>query len=536
MAAPHDNPFDSLLAIYIAVDDPKSGVVVKLPGHVQADPQTGQLTATFDDNPQLPFEDFTLDFLGGPRAALATPQTCGDFTTTTDLKPWSENGDAHPSDSFAIDSGPSGSPCASPGGKPNRPAFSAGTVNPVAGAYSPFVLRLSREDGSQRLASVDTGLPPGLVGKLAGIPYCPEAAIAAAAARTGSAETTAPSCPAASRVGTVNVGAGAGPQPYFAQGAAYLAGPYKGAPLSLALVTPAVAGPYDLGTVVVRAALYVNPVTAQITAKSDPIPTILEGIPLDLRSVVLTADRPGFTLNPTNCEPMAVAGAAFSVLGQTALLSSRFQVGGCGRLGLKPRLYTRLFGGTKRGAHPKLRAVLMPRPGQANLARAAVTLPRSEFLDQANIRTVCTRVQFAANACPQGAIYGRAVAFTPLLDQPLSGPVYLRSSSHKLPDLVLDLHGQIEIEASARIDSKNKGIRTTFEAIPDAPLSKLVLYMKGGKKKGLLVNSRNICTKAYRATANLKGQNGRKKTLKPQLKNGKCKKKKGKKAKSSAQR
>ena len=193
---------------------------------------------------------------------------------------------------------------------------------------------------------------------------------------------------------------------------------------------------------------------------------------------------------------------------------------------MKPRLYTRLFGGTKRGAHPKLRAVLMPRPGQANLARAAVTLPRSEFLDQANIRTVCTRVQFAANACPQGAIYGRAVAFTPLLDQPLSGPVYLRSSSHKLPDLVLDLHGQIEIEASARIDSKNKGIRTTFEAIPDAPLSKLVLYMKGGKKKGLLVNSRNICTKAYRATANLKGQNGRKKTLKPQLKNGKCKKKK----------
>ena len=191
---------------------------------------------------------------------------------------------------------------------------------------------------------------------------------------------------------------------------------------------------------------------------------------------------------------------------------------------MKPRLYTRLFGGTKRGAHPKLRAVLMPRAGNANLTRAAVNLPRSEFLDQANIRTVCTRVQFAANACPKGAIYGRAVAFTPLLAQPLRGPVYLRSSNHKLPDLVLDLHGQIDIEASARIDSKNRGIRTTFEAIPDAPLTKVVLYMKGGRKQGLLVNSRNICDGANRATANLKGHNGRKKQLKPKLKNGKCKK------------
>lgn len=523
VAKPYDNPFNSLLAIYIAVDDPQSGVVVKLAGKVTADPQTGRLTTTFSENPQLPFKEFTLDFFGGPRAALKTPDTCGTYTTTTDMRPWSENGDAHPSSSFGIGSGPNGSACAnSLAEQPNKPAFSAGTVSPLAGEYSPFVLHLSREDGSQRFSTIETALPPGLVGKLAGIPYCPDAALAAVAGKTGAQELAAPSCPAASQVGAVNVGSGAGSQPYYVQGTAYLAGPYKGAPISLAIVTPAVAGPYDLGTVVVRAALHVNPETAQITAKSDPIPTILQGIPLDIRSIALRMDRPEFTLNPTSCEAMSIGGTSFSVLGQAAALSNRFQVGGCAALGFKPQLHTRLFGATHRGAHPKLRAVLtMPRADQANIARAVVSLPHSEFLDQGHIRTICTRVQFAAEACPKGSIYGYAKAISPLLNEPLEGPVYLRSSSNKLPDLVAALAGQIEIDLVGRIDSVRGGIRTTFETVPDAPVSKFVLTMQGGKK-GLLVNSRNICKRTYRAVATFNGHNGRSKDLHPALKNSHC--------------
>jgi hypothetical protein len=521
VASPHDNPFGSLLAIYIAINDPQSGVVVKLAGEVKADPQTGQLSTTFKENPQVPFEDFKLDFFGGPQAALMTPQTCGQYTTTTDMTPWTspEGEDAHPFDSFQIGSGPNGSPCANtPGEAPNGPSFSAGTVAPLAGAFTPFVLHLKREDGSQRFAAVDTELPPGLAAKLAGVPYCPNAALAAAAGKNGADEIASPSCPSASQVGSVDVGAGAGSQPLHVSGKAYLAGPYKGAPLSLAIVTPAVAGPYDLGTVVVRTALNVNPETAQVTAKSDPIPAILQGIPLDIRSVALRMDRPDFTLNPTSCEPMSVAGTALSTLGQAAPLSNRFQVGGCGDLGFKPKLSLHLFGRTRRGGDPKLKAVLtMPGSKQTNIARTTVALPHSEFLDQNHIKTVCTRVQYAAKACPEGSIYGFARAFSPLLDQPLQGPVYLRSSSHQLPDLVASLDGQIHIDLDGRIDSVNGGIRTTFEAVPDAPVSKFILTMQGGKK-GLLQNSTNICVGQHLVTAKFAAHNGMLKTNHPALK------------------
>lgn len=518
VAKPHDNPFGSLLAIYIAVDDPQSGVVVKLAGRVTADQQTGRLTASFSENPQLPFEDFKLHFFNGPRAALVTPDTCGAFETTSDLAPWSQNGDAHPSDSFQVGSGPGGSPCANGvADEPNDPTFSAGTLSPLAGTFSPFVLRLSRGDGSQRFAAVDTVLPPGLLGKLAGIPYCPEEALAAAAGKTGAQELSSPACPTASQIGTVNIGVGAGSEPYYVTGKAYLAGRYKGAPLSLAIVTPAVAGPYDLGTVVVRVAIQVDPETARITAKSDPIPSILDGIPLNVRSIALRMDRPDFTLNPTNCEAMSTTAIAFSVLGQAALLSNRFQVDGCASLGFKPKLHLRLMGKTKRGGHPRLRAVLKARSGDANIGKASVSLPHSEFLDQGHIGTVCTRVQFAANACPAKSIYGHARAFTPLLDQPLEGPVYLRSSSHKLPDLVADLAGQIHVVLGGHIDSIRGGIRSRFEAVPDAPISKFILTMRGGKK-GLLVNSTNLCARTHRATAEFTAQNGRMTTLHPAMK------------------
>jgi hypothetical protein len=259
-----------------------------------------------------------------------------------------------------------------------------------------------------------------------------------------------------------------------------------------------------------------------VTVKSDPIPTILQGIPLDVRSISVNADRPDFTLNPTSCEPMAVGGEAISLVGQSASLSDRFRVGGCRGLDFAPKLNLRLFGGTKRTGHPRFRAVLQAKGGEANIARTAVTLPHSEFLDQGHIKTVCTRVQFAKDACPAGSIYGHARAFTPLLDQPLEGPVYLRSSTNPLPDLVVALHGQVDIDLVGRVDSVKGGIRTTFERVPDAPVSKFVLTMQGGKK-GLLVNSTNLCKKANRSTVKMDGQNGKAHDFRPVLKN-QCKK------------
>jgi hypothetical protein len=536
LAKQGDNPFGSLLAIYIAVNDPQTGVVVKLAGHVEPDPQTGQLTTTFSENPQLPFEDFKLDFFEGANAPLSTPVTCGNFTTTSDLTPWStpEGADATPSDSFEVGQGANNGPCpASESVQPNKPAFTAGTLTPKAGAYSPFILHLARADGSQRISAVDATLPPGLTGKLAGVAECSDAQLAAAKGREalgqGAAEIARPSCPLASEVGTVSVGAGSGPDPYYVQGHAYLAGPYKGAPLSLAIITPAVAGPFDLGSVVVRTALYVNPETTQIHAVSDPIPTILDGIPLDVRSITLNMNRPQFTLNPTSCDKMVITGTSTSALGQPASLTSPFQVGECAKLGFKPKLSIDLKGATKRAKNPALTAtVTYPKGSYANIASAQVALPHSEFLDQAHIKTICTRVQFAEGStpgekCPPGSIYGHARATTPLLDQPLEGPVYLRSSSHPLPDLVAALNGQIDVDLDGRIDSVHGGIRNTFEVVPDAPVSKFTLEMQGGKK-GLLVNSTDLCKSTNKATVELDAQNGKVDDFNPVVTNS-CKKK-----------
>jgi hypothetical protein len=530
VAQPYRNPFGSLLAIYLAIDDPGTGVVSKLAGKVQADPITGQLTTTFDENPELPIEDVKLKVFGGPRAALKTPLPCGEYAITSRIVPWStpEGANASPSDSFqtSVAAGGSG-PCpASEAAAPKQPAFSAGTLAPQAGAYSPFLLKLSRPDGSQRLTAIDTTLPKGLAAKLAGVPYCSEAQIAQAKTREapnqGSLELQSPSCPRASEVGTVNVGAGAGITPIYVQGRAYLAGPYKGAPLSLVIVTPAVAGPYDLGAVVNRTALYVDPESAQVHAVSDPLPSIIDGIPLDVRSIAVKMDRPTFTLNPTSCDPMAILGSATTLPGQSAPLTSPFQVGGCNALGFKPKLALSLKGATRRTGHPALKAVLTyPQGSYANVASAQVTLPHSEFLDTTHIKTICTRVQFAVKACPKASIYGFARATSPLLDQPLEGPVYLRSSSHKLPDLVIALGGQIEIDLAGRVDSVHSATRTRFETAPDAPVTRFVLEMQGGRK-GLLVNSEDICRKPQHAVANFTGQNGKVSDTKPLIANG-CK-------------
>jgi hypothetical protein len=529
LATPHQNPTGSLLALYIVVHDPVSGVVVKLPGKVEPDPVSGQLTASFEESPQLPFEDFELGFFGGPEAPLRTPAACGEYETKATLTPWSapESGPpAQTANPFQIaQPAPGQSSCPqSEAQEPNAPLLRAGTQSAVAGSYSPFSLRVSREDGSQEIKGIDLTLPPGLSAKLAGVPYCPEEALAAARSREhdggGAEELASPSCPVASRIGTVEVAAGAGPAPFHVRGPAYLAGPYEGAPLSVAFVIPALAGPFDLGAVLARTALHVDPETAQVHAV-DRHPYILDGIPLDLRTVSLKLDRPGFTLNPTSCDEMSFSGEALSVFGQSAPLSQRFQVGECSRLGFKPKLSLRLKGKTARAAHPALKATLTMPAGDANIARAAVALPHSEFLDQGHIRTVCTRVQFNEGAgngagCPAGSVYGHATAWSPLLEAPLSGPVYLRSSSHKLPDLVASLDGQIHIDLDGRIDSIHGGIRSTFEVVPDAPVSKFVLTMQGGSK-GLLVNSTDLCKGQHLASARFSAQNARYIDLRPPL-------------------
>jgi hypothetical protein len=537
LAAQGDNPFDSLFALYLVVHDTEErGVLIKIPGRVDLDQRTGQITTTFDETPQFPFDDLTLKFRSGPRAPLVNPPACGTQTIGVKVTSWAQPDDpVDASNTYQVTEGPNGTPCPlDPAHRPFGPRMNAGTLNPSAGAYSPFLFRLSREDQEQELSRVTTVLPRGLLAKIAGIASCPEAAIASipTVEGTGQSEAAAPACPASSLLGNISAGLGAGPGPNYFPGKVYLAGPYKGAPLSLAIVTPGLAGPFDLGSVVVRAALRVDRSTAQVTAVSDPFPTILHGVLLRVRDVRLRVDRPETTLNPTSCSPMSVAASITGVGGDLlstaddslAGVSSPFQVGNCASLGFKPKLSFRLFGGTRRGAHPKLKAVLKARPGDANIARASVALPSSEFLDQGHIKTVCTRVQFSAGQCPPGSIYGNAVAKTPLFGTPLEGPVYLRSSDHSLPDLVAALKGPasqpVEVDLVGRIDSVKGGIRNRFEIVPDAPVSTFSLQLQGGKR-GLLVNSTNICRKANRATAKFTAHSGRVVVLRPALK-GSC--------------
>jgi hypothetical protein len=533
VAQQNDNPFHSTLGIYLVFASKRDGVTIKVAGKLTPDPQTGQLVSSFVENVEAPFSRISMHFNEGPRAPLVNPAKCGTYAIHSEFSPWSAVNPANPTpeeivsqdSAYEVSSGPSGSGC--PSGA-LAPKLSSGLKNTQAGSKSPFNLTLTREDGSQRFTGLSVTTPKGLTAYLKGIPYCSDAALAgiSEAEETGRSQLANPSCPSASQVGTVEAGAGSGPSPFQAPGKVYLAGPYKGAPVSLAVVTPAVAGPFDLGNVVIRNALYVDPETAQVRTVSDLIPTILHGILLDIRQIRLSLDRANFTAAPTNCEPMSVEATVTGEGGSSASLSNRFQVGGCAALGFKPKLALRLFGGTHRGSHPRLVATLKAREGDANIAGASVALPHSEFLDQAHIGTVCTRVQFKANQCPAASIYGHAEAITPLLDSPLSGPVYLRSSDNPLPDLVVALRGPdsqpIEVVLDSRIDSVNGGIRSSFEAVPDQPVSSFTLKMQGGKK-GLLVNSRNLCKSVNKATANFTAQNGRVASSRPVLQNS-CKK------------
>jgi hypothetical protein len=520
-------------AIYLAEPQPGNkyrlfitgdgfGTHVKLPGSVRLDAQTGRIVVVFKDLPQTPLEGFNFHFFGSERGLLATPTHCGSYEVKSEFEPWDSVLQNQSSiSSFTIDSGPGGAPCPS-AARPFTPSLIAGNSDNTAGTYSNLLLRVDRADGDQNMVRLNTLTPPGFSARIAGIPYCPEAAIAAlqAPGYSGLAELAASACPAASQVGTMYAGTGAGTHPLNSPGKVYLAGPYQGAPLSLMFVVPAVSGPYDLGVVAVRSKVLVDPVTAQITTLSDGIPEILDGIPLRIRYLHFDFDRSGFTLNPTNCDPFEVDAQLIGNQGGVAEPLAHYQVGNCANLGFAPKLGLKLTGSTKRRGHPALQATLRAKPGEANISRTQVAMPETLLLDNGHIGTVCTKVQFASDTCPAGAVYGRAMIETPLLDQPLRGRVYLRSSKNKLPDLVADLEGQIEIELAGRIDTaKGGGLRATFARVPDAPVTKFVLNMEGGKQ-GLLINSTNLCAEDQQASVQMDGQNGVASNTKKKLQTG----------------
>jgi len=490
--------------LWLVSDD--LGLHVKLPAEIEPDPNTGRLSVVFHDLPQVPLEEVELNVWGGPRAPLENPDACGTYATDYTFTPHSNDAAVSGQSQMTIDEG-----C----NQGFSPTLRAGVKDPVAGRFSPLVFDLAQDDGQQALRGFELHLPKGELAKLAGVPLCSDPA------------ATSGSCPDSSKIGALSAVAGPGPeplrvpQPGKAQPAIYLAGPYEGAPFSIVSEVPAQAGPFDLGLVVVRSALEVDPETAQVTADADPLPQFFEGVGLTYRHLHAVIDRPNFALNPTNCRELAVTSEVTSTQGVVAHPATRFQVDGCKALSFKPGLLLKLRGGTERADYPALTAVFRARKGDANTASVSVALPHSEFLAQEHIGTICTRKRFAADKCPKRSVYGKAKAWTPLLDKPLEGPVYLRSSDHPLPDLVAALRGELEIDLVGRIDSKNGGIRTTFEKVPDARVSKFVLRMKGGGK-GLLTNSQNICQGTHRATVQIRAHNGRAAGLRPQLMTMNC--------------
>jgi hypothetical protein len=467
------------------------GTLIKLIGDVTADGNTGQLTTVFGNLPQLPFNDLTLSLFGGSRAVLANPQTCGTFTATAAVTAWSGQA-ASLQSGFPIDG------CASP--MPFAPDFVAGLSDNQAGGTGALTIQFGRKDGEQNLSSLKVDLPPGLLAHLGSVAPCTEAQISANA------------CPDASQVGTARVAAGSGPLPLWLSGKTYLTGPYKGAPFGLVVMVPAVAGPLDLGVVPVRQSISIDPDDAHVSVASDPLPTIQGGIPLRLRRLAVTIDRPGFLVNPTNCDPLTISGDITSTAGAHAPVSAPFNVGGCDKLGFSPKLRLKLTGGkgqTTRGKHPGLVATVTPVAGQANLKTTTVTLPASLTLDANHLPVQCELADAKNRACPAGAAVGSAKVTTPLVNGTLSGPVYLvKGATGGLPSLLAALSGPIDISVHADSAFTGSRIVTRFTGLPDAPLSSFVLAINGGSK-GILKTTRNLCSKKNTANFALSAQNGR---------------------------
>jgi len=473
------------------------GVRVKLRGHIFADPATGKLTAVFDDNPQLPFSTFRMSLNGGSRAQLATPRTCGPKTTAVQLRPWSTMTEARLASGFAI---------ACPGVLGFAPSLTAGVTNPGAAAHSPFALRISRPDRHQEINGLVMKMPPGLLAKIKDVPLC------------GDLDATRGICPAETRVGTATIGSGAGEHPFHLQGSVSLTGPYKGAPYGLAITVRAIAGPFDLGTVVVRQAIFVDRKDAHLTVISDPFPTVVQGVPLRIRTIAVDIDRPGFMVNPTSCRQQTITSTMTAPGGAWHQVPTRFQVAGCRALPLRPRMTLKLAGKNERteGKHPGLRATVTMPGGNANMRKVRVTLPLSLALDPDNANDLCSYEDGQNVSCPESSVVGSATAVSPLLNKPLHAKVYFvqgirqtpQGPRRTLPTLLIPLRGELAIDIRASSAVRKNKLVTTFNGIPDAAIERFELRLKTGKG-GILVSNTNLCRGSHVADYEIDGHNGR---------------------------
>jgi hypothetical protein len=489
-----------LFGLWVVADE--QGVHLKLPARIETNPLTGQLTTVFDgiDSlgglPQVPVENLKLNVFGGPRAPLSTPAGCGTYMAHYAFTPWSGTPTVEKDAPMQVSQG-----CGKGGFSPQ---LSAGSLNSLGGKFAPFSFTLTRKDGEANPQTIALHMPQGLLAKLGGVPLCPDDVAAGGA------------CPADSRIGSLAASSGVGgaplwiPQPGKAPTAVYLAGPYKGAPYSVVSVVPAQAGPFDLGLVVNRAAINVDPETALATIVTDPLPQFLEGVPVSYRTIHVEVDRQNFTINPTSCAPKKIVATVTAVGGAVAEPSAGFQATGCSKLAYTPKLKLSFTGSTTRTGNPGVRAVLTQKPNQANSKAVTVLLPGSQFIDNSHINNPCTRVQFVADACPPKSILGKVSAVSPLLDQPLKGNVYFRSNGgdRELPDLVADLRGQIHVTVVGFIDSVKGRVRTRFLSIPDAPVTKFKMNLFGGSR-GLLENSQDLCKRKRHVELHMKAHNGR---------------------------
>jgi hypothetical protein len=492
-----------MFRLFLVAGNDERGLSIRLEGDLTLDQSTGQITATFKDNPALPFSSLRLRFKGGPRAPLSTPQTCGTKTTVGQLTPWADPNaaPAQISSSFEVSFDGKGAPCPARG---FAPGFRAGLTNPQAGSDSSFSLMFTRNDYEQELRSIGVDMPAGLLARIKDVPLCD---LARAANGT---------CGEESRIGSANAASGAGTQPFQLPGRVYLTDGYKGGQFGLSIVVPAVAGPFDLGTVVVQASIHVDKVTTALRIDSDPMPTILQGVPLRMRMVNVNIDRPKFMVAPTNCAPSAVNGRIGSLQGAVAAVASRFQVANCARLPFKPKM-TLAIGGrgrTKAGVTTPLKVTLEMPAGNANNRSVQVTLPRTINARLPVINKACTLEQFQAGKCgetsPQVAT---AEAYTPLLKDPLRGPAYfVRNPARRIPDLMVALKGQVDVDLTGKVTiPRDLTLRTLFDTVPDVPITKFSLSFVAGRN-GTVGNISNMCTAAARkvpAKLVLKGQNGR---------------------------
>ncbi len=494
LAQQNANPFGSLIALYLVAKDPYSGVIVKLAGEVKPQEGTGQLVSTFKDTPQLPFENLRLHFFGGSRAPLGTPALCGSYTTTASIAPWSGNPPADSSSEFLITSGPNGSPCSNP--LQFSPDLTTGSLNIQAGAFTPFTMTMSREDGNQNLDAIQLKMPPGLLGELSKVTLC------------GEAQANAGSCGPESLIGETVVSVGLGGNPYTVKGGrVYITGPYAGAPYGLSIVNPAKAGPFDLGQVVVRAKIEVDPSTAAITITSDSsgpyrIPQMIDGIPLQIKHVNVTVNRPEFTFNPTDCEPMQIGGSLTSSEGAVSALHVPFQVTNCATLGFKPIFSVSTSGKTSRAGgaslHVKLTYPKAPFGTQANIGKVKVDLPKQLPSRLTTLQKACPDSVFNQNpaACPADSRVGSATATTPVLPVYLQGPAYFVShGGAKFPELIIALSGQgVTVYLHGETFINKQGITSsTFRTIPDVPIGTFELTLPQGPDSALAANG-DLCT------------------------------------------